>query len=237
MTLATSPRITLTTFADRATLAASLAEHVAAMLERDIDRSGRTSLALSGGTTPRLFLAALARQSLPWDKVDITLVDERWVPESSESSNMGMVRSLLAHGCAGAARFVPLFTGDLNPEGVLGRVEALLDTISLPLSVAVLGMGEDGHTASFFPGGDRLSEALDPGGQRRVLPMNAPGVVQPRITLTLPVLISARNLILHIEGEAKRCVLEHALEPGPAEDLPIRAILRQAQQLGIVWAP
>ena len=90
-------------------------------------------------------------------------------------------------------------------------------------------MGDDGHTASFFPGGDRLAEALDPAGLPRVLPMRAPGAGEPRITLALPVLLAARHLYLHIEGAGKRVVLERALSAdGAGEELPIRSLLRQA---------
>ncbi len=183
------------------------------------------------------FLAALSAQAVPWEEVDVTLVDERWVPESSASSNAAMIASLLLQGGAKAIRFIPLFTGHARPEDALDYLERLLARLKWPLTAAVLGMGEDGHTASFFPGGDRLAEAIDPTAKRLVVPINAPGVAHPRITLTLPVLLSAENLILHIEGEAKRHVLERALEPSPDEDLPIRAVLRHARRLDIVWAP
>lgn len=183
------------------------------------------------------FLAALSAQAVPWGKVDVTLVDERWVPESSASSNAAMIGSLLLQGGAKAARFTPLFTGHARPEDALDYLERLLGRLTWPLTAAVLGMGEDGHTASFFSGGDRLSEAIDPLAKRFVVPINAPGLAHPRITLTLPVFLSAKNLILHIEGEAKRDVLQRALEPSPDEDLPIRAVLRRARRLDIVWAP
>jgi 6-phosphogluconolactonase len=96
-------------------------------------------------------------------------------------------------------------------------------------------MGPDGHTASFFPGGDRLAEALDPANTAEVVPMRADGAGEPRITLTLPVLVASRALYLHIEGRDKRAVLEQAEQADSA--LPISSILRHAPQLKIYWCP
>lgn len=237
MTPGLDARIHFEAFAERATLAATLAERIAAKLEQDMIRSGRASLAVSGGTTPARLLAALSAQAIRWEHVDITLVDERWVPESSARSNMAMVRAQLSRGHARAARLVPLFTDDATPADALDHVEGLLAQLALPLSVAVLGMGEDGHTASYFSQGDRLVEAIDPMARRRIISINAPAAGEPRITLTLPMLLSAAKLILHIEGEAKRRVFNHALEPGAVEDLPIRAVLHHARHLEVVWAP
>lgn len=245
MTPASNPSVHLQAFADRRRLADALAQRVAAALTQDIAQSGRASLAVSGGTTPMVFLAALSAQPVAWDCVDVTLVDERWVPESSSRSNAAMVRSLLLQGRARAAHFLPLFTGHARPEEALDLVETLLARFRLPFSAMVLGMGTDGHTASYFPGGDRFAEAVDPLGRRPVLPMNAPGANEPRITLTLPLLLSAGSLTLHIEGEAKRRVFQSALQPtlqpafqpGPPEDLPIRAVLNHARSLDVVWAP
>jgi 6-phosphogluconolactonase len=211
-------------FAARETLAETLARDVAEELERVIEARGRATLAVSGGSTPKLFFEKLSEADIPWSRVSITLVDERQVPESSERSNARLVRTHLLQNRAAAARFIPLVD---NPEAE--KVGAF--------DVAVLGMGSDGHTASFFPGGDRLSEALDAGSGKRLIAISAPGAGEPRLTFTLPVLTRAGRLALHIEGAEKKQVLKKALEDGPEEDMPVRAVLRSEAPVTLYWCP
>lgn len=218
--------INLHRFSDPALLATALARTAAAELGSALSARGRATLAVSGGNTPKAFLQALSRQPLDWARVAVTLVDERWVPDSDARSNARMVRSHLLQGAAVAAHFLPLYRPTEMPEAALPELEQALRDLPLPLDVAVLGMGEDGHTASFFPGGDLLEQALDPDGCSAVLPMRAPGAGEPRITLSLPVLLAARRLYLHIEGAGKREVLERALAVGAKTTaLPIARVL------------
>lgn len=228
----------LQAFASGEALAEALAAAVAADLAAALTVRRQATLAVSGGNTPRRFLQALSRQPLDWSRVAVTLVDERWVPESDPRSNAALVRRHLLQGPAAAARFVPLHRPLETPEAALPELEQALEALPLPLDVAVLGMGEDGHTASFFAGGDLLDEALDPAGPGAVLPMRAPGAGEPRITLTAPVLLGARHLYLHIEGEAKRRVLEQATSPGAAAgSLPITRVLAfRTGPLDAYWA-
>lgn len=223
--------------ADHDALAEALAAAVADDLRAALAERGRAVLALSGGTTPVRFFQALSVQPLPWKQVHITLVDERWVEEANQRSNAALVRQHLMYGAAAAASFLPLYRdyGD-GPEQALTELESELAQLPLPLDVAVLGMGSDGHTASFFPGGDWLERALDPAGKARILPMHAPAAGEPRITLTLPVLVAARHLYLHIEGEQKAQVLQEALaaEHGP----PIAAVLHATNApVQAYWCP
>lgn len=224
-----SAKLELRVFADPAALAQALAETVADDLRAAIAIRGVASLALSGGNTPKRFMQALSGQALAWEHVAVTLVDERWVPESHARSNARLLRENLLQGAASVARLLPLHRDVPEPEDALAAIEHDLAALPSPFDAVVLGMGDDGHTASFFPGGDRLAEALDPAGLPRVLPMRAPGAGEPRITLALPVLLAARHLYLHIEGAGKRVVLERALSAdGAGEELPIRSLLRQA---------
>ncbi len=235
------PMLNVTThsFSDSQALAAALAERVADQLRAGIAERGGALLAVSGGSTPRQFFERLSREELEWSKVQITLVDERWVPESSERSNAGMVRTLLLQHEASRAQFVPLYTDAPTPEAGLATVRARIATLALPFDAVVLGMGNDGHTASFFPGGDRLPEALDINGSVRVLPMRAAGAGEPRITFTLPALLDTRALYLHVEGDAKRQLLADArLGLGPAVDYPVRSVLTQQRvPVSVYWCP
>lgn len=231
--------LTTYSFTDCHALADALAERVAACLREAIAARGRALLAVSGGSTPKHFFARLSHAALDWSRVQVTLVDERWVPESSDRSNARLVKSQLLQHAAAAATFVPLHQQAATPEDGLAALDAELDALALPFDVVVLGMGEDGHTASFFPGGDRLAEALDPAGTARVLPMRAAGAGEPRITFTLPVLLDARALFLHVEGEAKRRVLADAqLGLGAGRDYPVRAVLEHARvPVSVYWCP
>ena len=219
-----SLQIQLHPFPDGDTVASALAHAVADDLREALAARGHASLALSGGTTPRRFLQALSRQPLDWSSVTVTLVDERWVPDDHERSNARLVKEHLLQQEAASARFVPLYRPAPAPDDALAEVAADLPTT---LDVVVLGMGGDGHTASFFPGGDRLADAMDPAATATVLPMRAPGAGEPRITLTLPVLRDAGHLYLHIEGGEKRQVLQQALSgQGKGAGYPVRQVLQ-----------
>lgn len=209
-------------FPDRASLAEALAEEVAAELRTALREKGEAKLAVSGGTTPKAFFAALSKKDIDWPRVTVTLVDERQVPETSERSNARLVRETLIVGKAANARFEPMFHNQNAAQ-------------LPPFDAVILGMGNDGHTASFFPGGDRLAEALNTKTPAGIIAMNAPGAGEPRLTFTLSSLISAGYLALHIEGEEKRRVLAKALADGPIEDMPIRAVLRSEKPIHIFW--
>ncbi len=225
------------TFSSKDDLAAALADAVAANLAAGIAARGTAALAVSGGSTPARFFKALgARTDLDWSRVTVTLVDERWVDESSDRSNARLVKANLLQGPAAAARFVPLWQGGDAPDpAAIARASAAISAIG-PLDAAILGMGNDGHTASFFPGGDTLDKALT--GREPVIAIRAPGAGEPRVTLTLRNLVAAGALYLHIEGEDKARVLEEALAEGSEQDMPVRAVLRQTTRpVTIFWCP
>lgn len=225
-------------FADGNELAEALALAVANRLGAACDERGRAVLAVSGGTTPARFFKALSVKKLPWDRITVTLVDERFVPPSSDRSNQKLVTELLLQNDAAAANFVGLYNDAPNvEEGAKIAAEAIA-ALDEPFDVVTLGMGGDGHTASFFPGGDHLADAISPNQQALVLAMRADGAGEPRLTLTLPVIAGARFVALHIEGPAKKTVLGQALEGGETSDMPIRAVLRHEPiELEIFWAP
>jgi 6-phosphogluconolactonase len=229
MTSDLSLKIQLLDFPDPQALAEALARSVAEDLRDALATRDTASLALSGGNTPKAFMQALALQPLDWPRIAVTLVDERWVPESNARSNAALLRTNLLQGPAAAARFVPLYRDAPEPEQALAEIESDLAALPSPFDALVLGMGNDGHTASFFPGGDHLTAALDPSTTAVLLPMRAPDAGEPRITLTLPPILAARHLYLHIEGAGKRQVLAEALSgEGPGAAYPIRSVLEHS---------
>lgn len=211
-------------FTNRRELAEGLALAVAAALSRVISEKGHAVLAVSGGTTPALFFDCLSHREITWNKVTVTLVDERQVGEDSARSNARLVKQMLLRNNASQAKFVPLFQNTAAAA-------------KLQLDVVVLGMGEDGHTASFFPGGDNLAKALDPKGDCALFTMEAPAAGEPRLTYALPKLIAASRLFLHIEGEKKQQVLEKALTDHDSMAMPIRAVLQAPSSLLVYWCP
>ncbi len=225
-------------FASGDLLAEALARRVAGTLEAAIERDGAAALAVSGGSTPRAFFLALSQQMLAWDKVTVTLVDERFVPSSHERSNHRLVATLLLQNEAAFAQFVPLYADHVDAPEAARRAAAHLAAMKRPLDVAVLGMGLDGHTASWFPASDQLAAVTDPETAETVLAIEAPGAGEPRLTLTLPVIARSDLCVLHIEGNDKKSVFEEALRPGTVDQLPVRALLRKTgNPLQVYWAP
>lgn len=220
-------------------LAEALADAVAADLKAGIAERGAASLAVSGGSTPALFFATLsARKDVEWEKVTITLVDERWVDDHSDRSNARLVLRHLLQGDASEACFVPLYAGGAEPDAeTIAKTNEAQQNVPHPFDAVIFGMGNDGHTASFFPGGDALEDALTDDGP--ALAIRAPGAGEPRVTLTLPYLLDTRSLYVHIEGAEKAATLEKALDPeGDVADMPVRAVLRQpGKPVKLYWCP
>ena len=226
-------------FSSREDLAAGLAARVKEALEEAIALRGRAVLAVSGGSTPVLFFKALSKLEVAWEQVTVILVDERMVPASHERSNAKLVRENLLQNNAASAFFVPMFQGAFDEGDAAHQIETVMRRAQLvPADFLILGMGDDGHTASFFPGGDHLADAIDPRQNALVLPMHADSAGEARLTLTLPVLLAARGLALHIEGQAKRAVLDSALADGTAAmDMPVRSVFENAgRAVEVFWA-
>lgn len=225
-------------FANGAELAGKLADKVVETLSAAIAARGSASIAVSGGSTPKAFFQALSSRALDWGNVTITLVDERFVPADNPRSNHLLVQENLLKDKAAAAKFLPLYQAVASVEEAAAIATEKTKVVSQPFDVAILGMGNDGHTASFFPGGSNLLTALDPNTPRGIITMEAEGAGEPRLTFTFSSLQDARLLVLHIEGEGKKDVLAKAEAPGEETEMPIRAILRRAASpVEIYWAP
>ncbi|GEN28932.1 6-phosphogluconolactonase [Halovibrio variabilis] len=217
----------------RQQLAEQLAEAVFQALHDDLSHQQRALLVVSGGSTPVPFFEALAAKPLPWERIDITLADERWVGMDSSDSNAKLVREHLLQGDAIEANFLPLTCDAATPEEGVDEVAKLAETLAWPASVVILGMGGDGHTASLFP--DSLELGLALATEELLVAVRTPSQPQPRITFSADRLHQARRHILHITGDDKRAVLAKALNGDDVRQLPIRAFL--TCPLAIYWAP
>lgn len=225
-------------FENGADLAEGLATQVAGALSDAITARGSASIAVSGGSTPKAFFKVLSGKDISWDKVTITLVDERFVPADNARSNHKLANEFLLIGKTAAAHFVPLYHAADTADAAAEIATRETAGLSNPFDVAILGMGTDGHTASFFPGGNHLAEALDAARPRGVMTMEAEGAGEPRLTFSFSALQDARLLALHIEGAEKASVLEKALSGTDEAEMPIRAMLNRATSpVEIYWAP
>ena len=208
-----------------------LANEIAGDLNQCLLAHEHASFAVPGGTPPGPIFDSLSAADMDWDRVHVFLTDERWVPESSERSNTRLVRERLLTDRAAAARLVPLYAEAEEPEERLDDLAAGL-VGEFAISVLLLGMGADMHTASLFPGADRLKDALD-GHAPPLMAMRAPGAPEPRVTLTAPYLAGAMTKHIVITGDAKREAVERARHL-PPEEAPVRAVWQEAT---IHWAP
>jgi 6-phosphogluconolactonase len=217
-------------YPDRELMHLAVANTIAGDLADFLRRDGHASLCVPGGTTPGPIFDTLSGVDIDWAHVTVFLNDERWVPEDSDRSNTRLIRERLLRGMAAAATYVPLYADTPQPEDALA---ALGDGIMphLPISVLLLGMGTDMHTASLFPGADRLAEALSP--QAPVLmALRADAAGEPRITLTAPILRGAMTTHILITGAEKRAALERAAQLTEME-APVKAVLANAT---VHWA-
>ncbi len=217
-------------------LDAALVDNVVQALTADLDARGVATLVVSGGRTPKGFFHLLSQQTLNWGEVTITLADERWVDADHEASNEKLVRENLLINEARKARFLPLKnTAGTAVEGVEELHPKLLALDKF--SVVVLGMGDDGHTASLFPGSTSLEAGLDMESGNTclsVLPLDAP---HERMSMTLPRILNSQKIILHICGENKLDVLNLAQSGDHVHEFPVRAVLQQSlAPLEIFWA-
>jgi 6-phosphogluconolactonase len=225
-------------FPDRQALAAALAGEIKVDLEEAIPARGAGSLVVSGGRTPALMFRRLSDEKLDWTRVWVTLADERWVETTAEASNERFVRESLLIGAAAAAHFVGLKNPAPTPEAGADWATRALTRVPHPFDVVVLGMGDDGHTASLFPGSLGLARALDPGAPPACVAINALVAPHARVSLNLAALLDARRIVLHIEGDKKWEVYQRARTPGTAAEMPVRAVLQQKEvPVDVYWAP
>ena len=225
-------------FPDSTALAHALAGEIKVDLDEAISARKAASLVVSGGRTPLRLYQQLRSEKADWKNIWITLADERWVETTVEASNERLVREHLLTGHAAAARFVGLKNPAPTPEAGAEWSWRALSRVPRPFDVVVLGMGDDGHTASLFPGSLALARALDATSAPGCVAVNALAAPHARVSLNLAALLDARRIVLHIEGEAKWQVYQRARVPGSAAELPVRSILHQKEvPVDVFWAP
>ncbi|MFH0709348.1 MAG: 6-phosphogluconolactonase [Pseudomonadota bacterium] len=211
-------------FDDEEKLAFSLTQSIVDDLNDAIAEKGSASLIVSGGSTPKKLFKALSKINIDWDKIKIGLCDERLVEPTHNDSNEKLVRETLMTSYAQQATFIDMASEDETACSM--RVKELL----MPFDVIVLGMGEDGHTASLFPNNPRLDEAYDQTKENvciKIVPQYAP---HSRMSLTLGAILSARHVYLHFQGESKLNVYKEALRGADSFAMPIRAIINQTDK-------
>lgn len=220
-------------FDDSAAAAADLARRIAELLAAAIAERGVATIALSGGRSPRPVLEALSAASLDWNKVIVTLVDERWVAPDHADSNERLLRETLLRGDAAAARFVPMKNDAADAYAGQATCEAAFAALPWPLDIVLLGMGEDGHTASLFPRAAELAEGLST--DALTLAVTPPVAPHRRLSMSAKAILSSRHIFLQISGAAKKVVYDRAMAGGPVEELPIRVALLQDKVPVEVW--
>lgn len=230
----------LNTFSSRDEASRAAADFAARKLGEAVEANGRASFLSSGGTSPKALLKALSDADLDWSHICVGLVDERNVSEDHPASNAALVRANLLQNKAADARFEPLYRG-ADEAGANAMQADALYAMMLPADLILLGMGGDGHTASWFPGAANLEDAFASSGHN-IVAIDATGcpvagAITDRITLTRSAVAGARAALLLIFGEDKRDVLDSA-RSASMDDMPVRAAIDDlADKLVIVWAP
>ncbi|XOV77493.1 MAG: 6-phosphogluconolactonase [Aestuariibacter sp.] len=212
----------------------AFAQTIADILLEAVEKRGTASILVSGGRTPVALFKTLSKAPLDWRKINVSLADERWVAADHEASNEKLVRDNLLQNRAAVANFISLTTSDNDANDAVSEITERFSKVHKPFDVLILGMGEDGHTASLFPCSAEINEGLNSDAEFiAVQPTSAP---HQRMSFTLKGLLNSQNIFLHLTGDRKKAVLEQALAGQDPTEMPIRAVLQNAN-VELVWAP
>lgn len=223
------------TFESREGAAYQLANDIESLLQRSMEQTSAANFMVSGGSSPLKVYQHLSKATLDWERVNIIPSDERCVKDSSDQSNAKMIRANLLQDKAAAAEFHPLVTEQGKPLSE-DQIAALQVKFSAPFAISLLGMGEDGHTASLFPDALEIEDAII--GDDFCYQLSPAHLKQKRISLSASVLINSSRIILLMYGDRKRQLFEAAKSPGDAFDLPVRVLLhQQGAPVDVYWAP
>lgn len=206
-------------------LADILSKNIAAQLQEINEHRGGSSLVVSGGSTPKMLFKKLCRIDIDWAKVSVSLSDERWVDPTQNESNERLIKEYLLQDKAKAANFVGMYYEGYSAKKAQIICSDELESRIWPVDVMILGMGEDGHTASLFPNHPSLQEALNPNKKELCIAIDQKP--HNRMSLTLQAILSAQHLYLHFEGAKKFKVYQEAIASDDMYAMPIRSILHQ----------
>lgn len=231
------PAPTIQTFATGTEWADACATRLTDTLGQALSETGKATFAGSGGSTPSPIYARMAEADLGWSRIAVTLIDERYVPETSPDSNAALLKRTLLTGPAAAATFVPLYHAEVTVDRAAARAAQALAPHGR-LDAVLLGMGEDGHICSMFPHSPTLKTLLSPTLKPTVLgvPQGRDGLAPSleRLSINLPYLIQARRVVLALTGAAKRDVFEREAQGDPATQ-PIAALISANAPLDVLW--
>jgi 6-phosphogluconolactonase len=218
-------------------LLSALSGEIAARLASAVRDRGVASCVVTGGTTPGPLYDLLSTADLPWERIIITLSDERWVDPASEASNEHLVRTRLLQNRAAAARLWGLRTDDADPNKAESVVDGMIARLPRPFDMVLLGMGADGHVASLFPNAPETAVAADvdrPALACAVKREGAAGADQ-RLSLTFRALRDARWTAILITGDEKLAVARRARIGDDVVELPVRGILNAPAAPVQIW--
>lgn len=218
-------------YPDSELMAMDVANMLADELGEALHHENRICFAVPGGTTPGPVFDDLCAVDIDWSRVDIVPTDERWVPEDHPRSNARLIKERLLVNRASKARFLPLCAAPHAPQDVLAELESQIAS-ELPIAVALLGMGEDMHTASLFPGATGLEEALDARAPILV-PVSREDLPEQRVTFSARILNGALSKHILITGQEKRDALRESRNLS-SDKAPIQAVIEAAT---VHWAP
>lgn len=215
-------------------LNSAFSARIAGLLQEALEDKGSASLLVSGGRTPLPLFKSLSETDLDWANVTISLADERWVANDDAASNEKLVRENLLQGKAASANFIPLKTAHVDAADAVSALTDAFSAVAQPFDVVILGMGEDGHTASLFPCSEQIEEGLETDATfLAVQPTTAP---HQRMSFSFNALKTSKALFLHLTGDKKKAVLDDALAGDDLLAMPIRAFLQQTD-IELFWAP
>jgi len=212
----------------------SFAQRIVTILNDAIEQQGQASLLVSGGRTPLPLFQQLSQASLDWSKVTISLADERWVGADDAASNEKLVRDNLLQAEAAAATFISMKTSHDDAADAVAELNARFADMSWPVDVLILGMGEDGHTASLFPCSEQIEQGL--ATEEKLLAVTPTTAPHQRMSFSLNALVQSKHIFLHLTGASKKSVLDQALAGDNPLEMPIRAVLNNAD-VELFWAP
>lgn len=216
-------------FESKEELVKKLSFEISNRLQESIALNNKASLLVSGGNTPKLLFKNLSKMEIPWEKVTIALVDERWIEVENKDSNELLVKSYLMQNFASKAKFISMFIPNIKACDAQELCNKNYETIT-PFDVIVLGMGTDAHTASLFPNNEKLEKAYDLENKSKVISIKPKTAPYERMSLTLKSILSAKSIFLHIEGEEKLKVYKKALIEENRYEMPISSVLNQKEK-------